>query len=65
MKRDLFKERHPLLHAFFQHPAEAAGLAFVLIVILEICTFCQMIRVKLDHLGSPEPRASSRIQRMH
>ena len=53
MKRDLFKERHPLLHAFLHHPAEAAGLAFVLIVLLEIGTFCRMIQLKLDRLTPP------------
>ena len=49
----MFKDRHPLLHAFLTHPWQAAGLAFILMVLLEICTFVHLIRLKIDSLGNP------------
>ena len=54
MKNDLFRDRHPLLHAFLTHPWEAAGLAFILLVLLEICTFTKLITLKIDRLGNPK-----------
>ena len=53
MKPDLFKERHPLLHAFLTHRWEAAGIAFILMVLLEIGTFCHLIRLKIERVGNP------------
>lgn len=47
------KDRHPLLHAFLTHPWQAAGLAFILMVMLEIGTFVHLIRLKLETLGNP------------
>jgi len=54
MKRDLFRDRHPLLYAFFHHCSVLAGLAFVLMVLLEIGTFSHLIVVKIRHLGQPK-----------
>ena len=53
MKTDLFKDRHPLLYAFLTHPWEAAGIAFILMVLLEIGTFSRLIVLKIQRLGNP------------
>jgi hypothetical protein len=49
----MFKDRHSLLHAFLTHPWQAAGLAFIFMVLLEIGTFVHLICLKIDSLGNP------------
>jgi hypothetical protein len=51
MERDLFRDRHPLLYHFIHHSAELAGLAFVLMVMLEIGLFVHLISAKIQRLG--------------
>ena len=66
MQTLLFKDRHPMLHAFLNHPWELTGLAFILMVLLEIGTFCHLIRLKLiNNFGntSCSIRASDRPHR--
>ena len=63
MKRDLFKDRHPLLHALFNHPWEAAGLAFIAMVLLEICTLVSLITHKIDRLGNPDCQIGRTIRK--
>ena len=63
MKTDLFRDRHPLLHAFLTHPWEAAGLAFILMVLLEIGTFCHLIRLKIERIGNPNCGIGRSIRR--
>jgi len=63
MKPDLFRDRHPLLYAFLTHPWEAAGLAFILVVLLEIGTFCHLIRLKIERFGNPNCGIGRSIRR--
>jgi len=51
MERNLFRDRHPLLYHFIHHASELAGLAFVLMVLMEICLFSHMIVLKLRRMG--------------
>ena len=65
MPEKLFRDRHPLWYQFIHHPAELAGLAFVLMVLLEILLFCRMIKTKLDTLGHRDCgiRTTTRMRR--
>jgi hypothetical protein len=63
MKPDLFKDRHPLLYAFLTHPWEAAGIAFILMVLLEIGTFSHLIVLKIRRLGNPDCSIGRSVKR--
>ena len=63
MKPDLFKDRHPLLYAFLTHPWEAAGIAFILMVLLEICTLSHLICLKIQRLGNPDCSIGRSVKR--
>lgn len=63
MERDLFRDRHPLLYHLVHHPAELAGMAFVLMVLMEICLFSHMIVLKIRRLGHED--CGIRVTRRH
>lgn len=51
MKPDLFRDRHPVLHALHQRPVEVGGACIAILLVLWVCFMMWGISYKLDRLS--------------
>ena len=51
MKQDLYRDRHPLLHALEHRPARIGGACTAILVALWVCFMMWGIAYKLDRLA--------------